>query len=206
MDVMCSVVAVTGGIGSGKSVICRMLQVMGFEIYDCDSRAREIMDSDMVMKRRIVAEITPDALDSCGNLRRKVIADVVFGSDEKLCRLNAIVHGAVKEDLARWISSRRGNGIMFVETAILYESGLDEMVDYVMEVTAPENLRIKRAMKRDSAEYRQIKARIEAQDAGRMSYAARRHPRTEEIVNDGVHPVLPRLHQLLGYFGSGEVV
>lgn len=188
------VIAVTGGIGSGKSVVCRVLSAMGYDVYDCDSEARRIMDSDEGMKRRIADEITPEALDRDGNLDRKAIAGVVFADASRLAALNAIVHGAVRDDIARRlrVAADAGVALYFIETAILYESGLDRMVGEVWEVTAPQEVRIRRAMLRDGAGYESIKARVDAQTS-----AGGPHSCVHVIVNDGREAVLPQIHTLL---------
>lgn len=189
-------IAVTGGIGSGKSVVCRILSAMGYEVYDCDSEAKAIMDTDAGMKRRIAREIAAGAVGEDGRLDRKAIADVVFADARKLEALNSIVHGAVRDDISRRARGAecRGAQLFFVETAILYESGLDRMVDEVWEVTAPEEIRIRRAMRRDGSDYDRIKARVEAQEAAPKGS----HPRVFRIVNDGVEPVVPQISKLLG--------
>lgn len=189
-------IAVTGGIGSGKSVVCRILSAMGYEVYDCDSEAKAIMDTDAGMKRRIAREIAAGAVGEDGRLDRKAIADVVFADARKLAALNSIVHGAVRDDISRRARAAecRGAQLFFVETAILYESGLDRMVDDVWEVTAPEEIRIRRAMRRDGSDYDRIKARVEAQEAAPKGS----HPRVFRIVNDGVEPVVPQISKLLG--------
>lgn len=189
-------IAVTGGIGSGKSVVCRILSAMGYEVYDCDSEAKAIMDTDAGMKRRIAREIAAGAVGEDGRLDRKAIADVVFADARKLEALNSIVHGAVRDDISRRArrAECRGAQLFFVETAILYESGLDRMVDKVWEVTAPEEIRIRRAMRRDGSDYDRIKARVEAQEAAPKGS----HPRVFRIVNDGVEPVVPQISKLLG--------
>lgn len=189
-------IAVTGGIGSGKSVVCRILSAMGYEVYDCDSEAKAIMDTDAGMKRRIAREIAAGAVGEDGRLDRKAIADVVFADARKLEVLNSIVHGAVRDDISRRArrAECRGAQLFFVETAILYESGLDRMVDEVWEVTAPEEIRIRRAMRRDGSDYDRIKARVEAQEAAPKGS----HPRVFRIVNDGVEPVVPQISKLLG--------
>lgn len=189
-------IAVTGGIGSGKSVVCRILSAMGYEVYDCDSEAKAIMDTDAGMKRRIAREIAAGAVGEDGRLDRKAIADVVFADARKLEALNSIVHGAVRDDISRRArrAEYRGAQLFFVETAILYESGLDRMVDEVWVVTAPEEIRIRRAMRRDGSDYDRIKARVEAQEAASKDS----HPRVFRIVNDGVEPVVPQISKLLG--------
>ena len=188
-------IAVAGGIGSGKSVVCRILSAMGYTVYDCDSEAKSIMDTDDDMKKSIAREITDDAVRMDGSLDREAIAGVVFADARKLAALNTIVHGAVKDDIRQRVHAavNRGEKFFFVETAILYESGLDRMVDDVWEVTAPEEIRICRAMRRDGSDYGRIKARVEAQEAAPKGS----HPRVFRIVNDGVVPVLPQIRKLL---------
>ena len=187
-------VAVSGGIGSGKSVVCKILTVKGFRVYDCDSRAKALMEGDRAIIDRICNEITPDAVDRLGSLNRRAVASVVFNNPDKLQRLNEIVHGAVRSDLLRWYNKHHSEGKpLFVETAILYQSNLDAMVEKVWEVTAPEELRIQRAMRRDGADFQAVKARVESQ---RIDIASP-HCAVMTIENDEVTPMLPRINALL---------
>lgn len=180
------VIAITGGIGSGKSVVCHILLSMGFPVYDCDSRARLLQDSDPAMRRRIAAEVTPDALNPDGSLNRAALGQCVFSDADKLLRLNRIVHGAVAADLKAEIARCR-QPLFFVETAILYESGLDKVVDSIWEVTAPEELRISRVMARNGLSAEAVKARIAAQRPANSNLSH------YIILNDGETPVLPQI-------------
>lgn len=180
------IIAITGGIGSGKSVVSRVVASMGFPVYDCDSRARRLQDSDPQMRRRIAEEITPEALNPDGSLNRAALGRCVFADPDKLLRLNQIVHGAVAADLRAEIA-RSKSPLFFVETAILYESGFDSMVDAIWEVSAPEELRISRVMARNGLSAAEVKARIDAQ---RPSGA---NPSHYLIINDGETPVLPQI-------------
>ena len=194
MERLENLIAVTGGIGSGKSVVCRILGAKGYNVYDCDSRARRLMESDPGIKERLCTEITPAAVTPDGLLARKAIADVVFDSPEKLARLNAIVHGAVLSDIVRWYGVHAREGLpLFVETAILYQSGLDRMVTEVWEVTAPDEVRIRRAVLRDSAPAEAIEARIRSQRV----QPEHPHENVHLIVNDDVTPVLLAVNALL---------
>lgn len=188
------VVAITGGIGAGKSVVSRILMCLGFPVYDCDSRARRIMERDTAIHHRLCREITPAAVDATGCLNRAAISDVVFSDPEKLAALNSIVHGSVRRDLSLWIGSCPGP-LAFVETAILYESGLDRMVDEVWEVTAPESVRVDRVCRRSSLTPAQVKARIHSQSA--PSAPSSSALPLSRIPNDGTHSVLLRLASLL---------
>lgn len=185
------IVAVTGGIGSGKSMVCRILEAMGHEVYDCDFRAKALMDCSWEIKRLIAEEICADAIFADGSIDRKRLADEVFTDAALLGKLNESVHSAVKEDINEWCESRNP---AFIETAILYQSGLDGMVNEVWEVIAPGELRIERVIRRSGLTREQIEDRMRAQDSYTI---ATPHPVRREIVNDGVMALLPQVEKLL---------
>ncbi|MDE6264497.1 MAG: dephospho-CoA kinase [Paramuribaculum sp.] len=184
-------VAITGGIGSGKSVVAKILLAMGYPVYDCDSRAKGIMDGSKEIKDFISENICTGAIRSDGSIDRQVLAETVFGCPEKLEALNSVVHDAVRRDLSEWCV---GKEIAFVETAILYQSGLDRMADAVWEVVAPKEIRIERVMSRSNLTARQVEDRIKSQDSFVVENS---HPATMLIDNDGFIPVLPRVLELL---------
>lgn len=189
------VIAITGGIGSGKSVVSRILAAMGYPVYDCDSRAKALMDADKVIKRRLVEEISETTVDAEGVIDRRELSRIVFADALMLERLNAIVHAAVRADLLVWTESL-GERLSFVETAILYQSGLNRIVDEEWEVTAPTDIRIARVMKRNSCTRAQVEARIASQAYDIPENEPR--PRRTVVVNDGITPLLPRIVSLLG--------
>lgn len=191
---MSKVICISGGIGSGKSVVCHALRAMGHSVYDTDTEAHRIMDSDPGIARLIAEQISPECITAEGAIHRPTLASIVFGEAEKLETLNSIVHEAVRRDLASWIVSHAEHGKIFVETAILYQSGLDRMVDEVWEVTAPEETRIERVMARNSLTREQVVARIRSQ---RLPDGTPLHPCTREITNDNLTPLLPQIEQLL---------
>lgn len=154
-------VAVCGGIGSGKSTVCRMFAERGVALYDSDSRAKALMNESESLRLELIAEFGEECYEG-GLLNRPLLAEKVFGSDEKLARLNAIVHPAVKEDFLRWADEQEGE-YCILESAILFESGFDKLVDKIVAVLAPISLRIERAMQRDGATREQVEARIKAQ-------------------------------------------
>ncbi len=191
---MKSLVAITGGIGSGKSVVSRILRTMGYPVYDCDSRAKALMDTDEAIKTRLIAEI--DSLAVAGGvINRRRIADVVFADAEKLLALNAIVHEAVKEDIAHWVASQAAD-TTFVETAILYESGLNLMVDAEWRVEAPTELRIERVMRRNGMSRSDVERRIAAQTTDAPAGAP--PLRIFKVLNDGQQALLPQIEALVG--------
>ncbi|MDE6555803.1 MAG: dephospho-CoA kinase [Duncaniella sp.] len=186
-------IAITGGIGSGKSVVSSILRSLGYEVYDCDSRAKINGDSDYEIKAKLVSEISPDCVDSEGNVRRDRVAEIVFANPDALNRLNLLTHAAVRDDIRRQAAISENNPL-FVETAILYQSELDLMVDEVWVVKAPEELRIGRVMERNGLEREQVIARIESQDGYKPQ---RRHAVVRELVNDEILPLLPQVEELL---------
>lgn len=187
------VIALTGGIGSGKSVVARILTTLGYSVYDCDSRARFIMDTDPHVGESITGLFGEGFVDG-GVINRKKLADLVFSDSGALDSLNKLVHGLVRNDFTNWVISRPCGRPVFVETAILYQSGFDRLVDEVWNVIAPERVRIERVMKRNGLTEEQVKARINSQD----SFCIRKpHPIEKEIVNDGVLPLLPQIENLL---------
>ncbi len=186
--------AISGGIGCGKTVVSRIVSAMGFSVYDCDSHASRIMDTDSEIKRMIAEQVHPGCVSADGNIDRRLLGEIVFADYEALQVLNSIVHGAVRDDLRRWADRHRDEHL-FVETAILYQSGIDRMVDDVWEVEAPLDLRIERVMTRNGVTREEVLARIGSQD----SFAPeKRHEHTLIIVNDAVEPLLPQIEKAIG--------
>jgi len=186
-----NMVAVCGGIGSGKSVVCRMLKILGWPVYDTDSRAKAIMDSDDGIKKFIYDNICREAICADGRIDRRKLSQVVFSDPVALDMLDRCVHGAVREDIVR---EARNHRVLFVETALLYQSGIDRMVRAVWQVDAPVSIRIERVIERSGLSRREVQARIEAQDAYEPVEC---HDNVHTILNDGVAPVLPRVLALI---------
>lgn len=186
-------IAISGGIGSGKSVVSEMLRIMGYKVYDSDSRAKHLMDTSDLIKQRIAVEIGYEAVANSMIDRRK-LAEMVFCDELKLERLNRIVHSAVRNDIVSWCDENSNSNTLFVETAILYQSELDRMVDEVWEVCAPIDIRIQRVARRSGLSKEQTLARINAQE----SFVPENiHPSTKKIVNDGRSAILPEVLKLL---------
>ena len=154
-------VAICGGIGSGKSTICQMFAERGVAVYDSDSRAKELMNESAELREALVAAFGEECYEG-NSLNRSYLASKVFGSEEQLAKLNSIVHPAVKTDFLAWAEEQEGD-YCILETAILFESGFDALVDKKVAVLAPQPLRVMRAMERDGASTEQVEARIKAQ-------------------------------------------
>ena len=154
-------VAICGGIGSGKSTVCRMFAERGVAVYDSDSRAKALMNDSAELREALIAEFGEECYAD-GSLNRPYLASKVFGSEEQLAKLNSIVHPAVKRDFLRWAEEQQSS-YCILESALLFESGFDALVDKKVAVLAPQPLRVMRAMERDGASKEQIEARIKAQ-------------------------------------------
>ena len=154
-------VGITGGIGSGKSTVCRLFAERGVAVYDTDAAAKRLMAEDEALKRGIVARFGAESYRD-GVLNRPYLAERVFGDDKEREALNGLVHPAVIADFEHWAEEQQGEYVV-LESAILFEAGLDKHLDRVVAVLAPEALRVERAMKRDGATRTQILSRMAAQ-------------------------------------------
>lgn len=189
-------VGITGGIGSGKSTVCAMLEEMGVAVYNSDARAKVLMTTSATLREAIVARFGAECYTSEG-LNRGYLAERVFGDAAELAALNSLVHPAVMNDFETWAESQQGSYVV-LESAILFEAGLEQRVDVAVAVLSPEELRIERAMARDGATREQVVARIGRQlsddeRADRAKYA---------IVNidlDELREDVEQLHRRLCY-------
>lgn len=183
------IIGISGGIGSGKSVVSRILRIWGYPVYDCDSEAKALMDADAVIKQRLAEELDSDIV-AAGGIDRVRLAEIVFADEAKLSILNSIVHAGVRRHFAQWALRQRHN-VIFVETAILHSSGMVEDVDAEWHVTAPVDIRVARVMRRNNVTEHQVRSRIAAQHADEMPLS-QPVPLTL-IENDGQIALLPQL-------------
>lgn len=189
-------VAITGGIGSGKSTVCELLSRRGVACYNSDSRAKWLMESSLPLREKLIARFG-DAVYCQGGLNRAYLAERVFRCDAELRALNAIVHPAVMEDFEAWAQQQEGDYVV-LESAILFEAGLEGYVDAVVSVVAPQELRIERAMLRDGALREDVARRV----ASQLSDDERRRRSRYTIENielDALPSAVETLHQQLVY-------
>ncbi len=142
-------IGITGGIGSGKSLVCKIFATLGVPIYDADSRAKFLMTSDEILVEQIKNEFGPSSYDSNGLLNRGFLSGTVFNDPIQLKKLNQLVHPRVAEDGERWLTANKKFPYTVKEAALLFESGLYKLLDKIIVITAPENLRMKRVLARD---------------------------------------------------------
>lgn len=152
-------VGITGGIGSGKSTVCEIFAEIGVAVYDCDREAKRLMVESADVRNRIVEAFGEQSyLD--GELNRAYLAERVFGCEEQLSRLNAIVHPAVREDFRRWCELHEQDAYVLMESAILFDAGFESEVDVSLAVLAPRELRIMRVCNRNGLAPEQVEERM----------------------------------------------
>lgn len=154
-------IGITGGIGSGKSVVARWLRSNGFAVYDTDAQARRLMNESAEIRSALTDRFGPETYSEQG-LNRSLLAEKVFNDADARAFVNAVVHPAVSADFMSWSYAREAE-IVFVESAILYECNLKDLVNDVIYVDAPLELRIARTMHRDGASREEVERRIRAQ-------------------------------------------
>jgi dephospho-CoA kinase len=153
------IVGITGGIGSGKSVVSRIFRQLGIPVYDADAAARSLYERHPEVLQKLQSEFGETLVDAKGRLDRKKLASIVFQNEDKLKLLNRLVHPLVKKDFKEWASLHRAAPYVMKEAAILFESGTHKDCDLVITVTAPTELRVQRVKSRDqrpTAEIRQV--------------------------------------------------
>ena len=142
-------IGITGGIGTGKSLVCRIFQCFGVPAYDADSHAKELMTTDGILISNIKKEFGELSYNTDGSLNRNYLSLRVFNDAEQLKKLNELVHPRVAIDYKRWVENKIGFPYVLKEAALLFEAGSNQQLDKVIVVHAPEEIRIRRVLKRD---------------------------------------------------------
>ncbi len=185
-------IAITGGIGSGKSVVARVLSNMGHEVYDCDLRAKTLMTTSPIIIQQLTERFGNNIYNLDGSINKPLLSSIIFNDHDALATVNGIVHPVVKDDLLKWHYSNQKSQ-SFVETAILVEAGMHTMVDEVWNVTAPTETRILRVIRRNATTRDKVLERINSQSASMSEVSVP----VKNIINDGNTAILPQLIALL---------
>jgi dephospho-CoA kinase len=190
-------IGITGGIGSGKSLVCKIFAQLGVPVYDADSHAKELMTTDGILINSIKKEFGDLAFASDGTLDRVYLGNNVFRDENKLTRLNELVHPRVAADYQQWLSKHAGFSYVIKEAALLYEAGSAKGLDIIVVVSAPEELRMKRVLARDAHRtVEQLRGIVEKQ----MPEAEKRKRADHIIVNDENELLIPQVLRLHEHF------
>lgn len=154
-------IGLTGGIGSGKSTVAKVFEVLGIPVYYADNAAKQLMNKDENLKEKITKQFGNQVYTD-GKLNRTYLSEIVFNNPEKLALLNSLVHPATLKDAERWMQQQT-TPYAIKEAALIFESGAQQHLDYVIGVTAPAPLRIHRTMQRDAITREEVVARMDKQ-------------------------------------------
>jgi dephospho-CoA kinase len=192
-------VGITGSIGSGKSLVCKIFATLGAPVYDADSHAKELMTTDGILMSGIRKEFGDLSYNGDGSLNRSYLAENVFYNTAKLERLNNLVHPRVAINYAQWVESHRHFPYVIKEAALLYEAGSYRLLDRIVVVHAPVEIRIQRVLKRDAHRtVEQIRAIVEKQ----MSDDEKLQRADDIVVNDESVLLIPQVLKLHNEFIS----
>jgi dephospho-CoA kinase len=187
-------IGVTGGIGSGKTTVCKVFEWLGIPVYYADLRARWLIENDEHLKSGILSLLGKEVYSTEGKYLSKKVAERVFGNPDLLAQLNQLVHPVVKKDTLEWLTAQKNQQIPYVlkEAALLFESGTYRDLDYILFVSAPLKVRMNRVMQRDGISAADFELRIKSQ------WPDRRKMKMSDfvIINDGRHSILNQIFQL----------
>lgn len=188
-----ALIGVTGGIGSGKSVVCRVCALKGIPVYDCDSRAKALMRTSDAVRTSLLDLVGEEVFLPDGSLDTVRLGSRLFSDRSLRLAVEGVVHEAVRQDISSWIETL-DSPVAMIESAVLHTSRLDQSVDTVWLVQAPKSLRVDRVMRRSPLTEAQVRARMECQ---RQEFDSLPGSKTRMVVNDGLSPLLPQINRLL---------
>ncbi len=182
-------IGITGGIGSGKTTVCRIFEVLGIPVFYADSVARSVMHTDTVLRDEITGAFGPGSYSKEGELDRKYLASLVFNDKDQLEKLNSLVHPAVFRAFDEWVLLQKDTPYVCKEAALLFESGSYRMCDQTVLVKSPLDMRISRIMKRDNVSEQEVRARM----ARQFSDEQKENMADHIIINDENILLIPQI-------------
>lgn len=190
-------IGVTGGIGSGKSVFCELFRLQGIPVYDADARAKDLNNSSQIIRENLIHFFGEDLYKE-GQLNKKLFASIIFNDPEKLKLANSIIHPELAKDFIKWSELKRHFPYVVIDAAVLIEARFQNLVNLTVSVTAPQELRIKRAADRDKVPVSLIEERLRNQinedDRLRLSDYI--------IYNDNEHSLIKQYSDLIAYISK----
>ncbi len=181
-------VGITGGIGSGKSTVCRVFELLGVPVFEADIVAKQLLNSHSGIKTGLIHLFGGTIYTDDGTVNRKKLANIIFNDEIQLKKMNNLVHPVVREEFNKWVKNQDSAYIIH-EAAILFESGFYKMMDFTILVSAPEKQRIERVMKRDGISEELVLERMNRQ----WTDEEKRKTASLEIINDNKHLIIPEV-------------
>jgi dephospho-CoA kinase len=188
---MTLILGVTGGIGSGKSTVCKMFKTLGIPVFEADLVAKKLINSNKEIRDGLQQLFGNNIYDDNNLLNRKMLANLIFNNDNLLEKVNNLVHPAVRNDFIQWAEKQNSDYVIH-EAAILFESGFYKMMDFTILVSAPEEMRIGRVIKRDKIQTEMVESRIKKQ----WPDEEKRKLASLELVNDNKTLLIPKILEI----------
>lgn len=185
-------IGITGGIGSGKSVVSRLMRLLDVPVYISDEESKRLVATDEAIRKELTSLLGPEVYAG-GSLNKPFLAAYLFSDESHAARVNAIIHPKVKDDFRQWVKRHKDCPIVAMESAILIEAGFTDVVDRVVSVYAPKEVRLRRAMLRDEVSREAVESRMGHQ----MDDERKRDLADYVIMNDGESPLIPQVLSLL---------
>lgn len=181
-------IGITGGIGSGKSTVCKIFKLLGIPIFEADAVAKELINSNSEIKTELIRLFGEGIYVPNKGIDRKKLAAIIFNDNLQLAKVNKLVHPVVRKEFKNWVKKQNTQYVIH-EAAILFESGFHKMMDFTILVSAPEFQRIERAIKRDETSENQVKERMSKQ----LTDEQKRALATVEIKNADNDLIIPQI-------------
>ena len=184
-------IGITGGIGSGKTIVCEIFKLLGVPVFQADFVAGKLINSDAVIRSELISRYGNDIYQTDRKVNREKLAGIIFNDDAELEKVNKIIHPVVRNEFMNWVKNQEAEYVIH-EAAILFESGFYKMMDAVILVTAPEEMRIERVIKRNGLTRENVLSRIAKQwpDSEKRKFA------TFELINDNKSLLIPQIIEI----------
>jgi dephospho-CoA kinase len=188
---MTLILGITGGIGSGKSTICKVFKTLGVPVFEADLHAKKLINSNNEIRDGLQQLFGNNIYDENNLLNRSMLANLIFNDDNLLQKVNNLMHPAVRNDFIQWVEKQNSDYVIH-EAAILFESGFYKMMDFTVLVSAPKEMRIKRVVERDNIKAEMVESRIKKQ----WPDEEKRKLASLELVNDNKTLLIPKILEI----------
>ncbi|HSO85515.1 MAG TPA: dephospho-CoA kinase [Draconibacterium sp.] len=184
-------IGITGGIGSGKSIVCKIFKIIGIPVFEADVIAKTLINSNTEIRNGLIQLFGKTIYDSDNKINRRMLANLIFNDDLLMEKINQLIHPVVRFEFTNWLKQQNSVYVIH-EAAILFESGFYKMMDYTILVSAPEEMRIERAVRRDNIQPEQVRLRMSKQwpDEEKRKLAG------FELVNDNKNLLIPQILEI----------
>lgn len=195
---MTKLIGITGGIGSGKSFICNIFRKLSVPVYEADIQSKRLVNTSEIIRKELTEEYGKDIYLQNGDINKAKLANIIFNNKHELEKVNRIIHPVVFNDFKEWCDNHKNKKYMIHEAAIMFESGVNKLMNAVVFIDAPKDIRIKRVIQRDKICEKDVLMRIKNQ----MSEEEKKKLSDHVIINDDKEYLLPQILKLHNIFNN----